>query len=275
MRLLLCFCLLSPLLLAAQPLFYYQTNAAGEATYLQRVETYTNGKLTEKVIYLPDGTAATRYRYVYEGTEKPSEEITTNLDGHEWDVIYRNTYDEQGRLLRRMHGNNYNGNWGHYGYHYNRYGDLDTVDYYGKDGKYYRQRIYDFTYDEKGRKKTEQSRTVELEDGRLISTGVKFGYTYLPDGVRTTHTDTTGTRYLTETVRYDDAGRVVERIEDFGGGGRTKTRYVYYAAGRLQRTERYDNGQRTGGTVARTSPGRSWRAVPAEDGVGEIYRRAD
>ena len=275
MRLLPFLLLLSPLCLSAQPLFYYHTDAAGEATYLQRIEIYADGKLAEKVIYLPDGTPTTRYRYTYAYGDQPTETITTNLDGHEWDVIYRDDYDERGRLVNRLHGNNYNGNWGSHGYRYNTYGDVDTINYYGKDGKFYRQRIYDYTYDERGRKTSEQTRTVELADHRLISTGVKFGYTHLPDGLRTTHTDTTGTRYLTETVRYDGAGRVKIRVQDFAGGGQAKTRYVYDTNGRIRRTEDYYNGTRTGGSVARTSAGRRWRAVPAPDGVGEIYRPFD
>ena len=259
--------------LLAQPLFYYATDAAGEPTYLHRVETYTDGKLTEKVIYLPDGTATTRYRYAYAYGEQPTETITTNLNGHEWDVIYRDDYDAQGRLVNRLHGNNYNGNWGSHGFRYNAYGDVDTINYYGKDGKFYRQRIYARTYDDRGRKTSEQTRTIEREDGRQISQGVRFDYVYLPDGVRTTHTDSLGVRYLTETIRYNDRDQIRERIEDFGRSGKLTTRYYYDATGRLQRTEQYTGTQRTGGSVARPQPGRAWQRIPAPDGVGEIYQR--
>lgn len=267
---LLCFFLLCAFGLSGQTYFHYATDADGQRRHLARTETFDGEQLTSKVIYRPDGRPTTRYRYAYDARGNRTEEVMSNIIDHEWDIIRRNEYDEQDRLVRQLRGNNYNGKWGYIDYHYNERGDLARMDHFLKSGPLYKQSIYTYTYDERGRKTSEQAKDVAI-DGRLITTGVRFDHTYLPDGVRTTHTDSTGQRYLTETKRYRNDGQLTSHTQQFADGGTLKTSYRYDGNGRLTSTRTSYNGTSTGGTVVRREPYERLVRVTAPDGVGEIY----
>ena len=252
----------------AQTRFIYRQTADTER--LLRTETYSSQGLTDKVIYLADGRPATRFRYRYNELGQLEEEVTTNLNGHEWDIIRRNQYDAQGRLSVQLQGNNYNGKWVHHQFRYNARGDVDTVLQYLKSGPLYKRRVNSYTYDTQGRPQSLNPQEIAV-DGRLISQGVRQQYRYLGNDVQTTHTDSTGTLIFTETVRYDSAGRKVFEEQRFPDGTRQKTVYTYDAAGRIQRAKEYFNGRPAGGWIARAQAPAGYTLLPSPDGYGYLY----
>lgn len=239
------FFLLLTATLHAQTARVYRLDANGQRANLLRTETYENGRLLKKVSYLPDGRKHKGYTYEYDARGNVTEEIKTNLDGHEWDHIRQYEYDDQDRRIGQLHGNNLTGKWGSKRFLFDGNDHLETIKHYRKNGRHYKDTRFQNQYDERGRLAERSGTDVDL-NGQPLITHNTLRFTYPTERtVRETQIDSTGTTVLTLTTSRDEAGRVLAETIETTGSAAVKTTFSYHPDGRIRRREEFLGRRRT------------------------------
>ncbi|MEM6320888.1 MAG: hypothetical protein AAF960_24695 [Bacteroidota bacterium] len=205
-----------------------------------RLETYENDQLTQTKFFGEQTRLTSTIRWAYNDLGLLKERKQTFYETTEYDLIRQYTYDDEGRKIGELFGNNRTGKWGSFRYSYNANGDVDTIAVYQKNGDLTDYRIMEYTYDSTGRKTIERRLHQKASSGKVtVKTIIEYNY---PDSrtVKTTFKDADGQLISEEVIRRTDFGEIALQQMTFPDLGTVKTLHFYNKKKQLIRTEEYD-----------------------------------
>jgi|GEM_PF-3217226 len=225
----------------AQSIKTFAIDKLGKKDYLLKTEFFENGNLVRSNQLNQEGQIESTTRYFYTN-ELLTKTTKTFKIGHEYDYISEYAYDEQGRKIHQLKGNNLTGKWNSLGYNYNAKGLVDTVYFYQKNGDLTAKTVVNYQYNDEGQPTSIQKTKLTFpEQSRSFHSSEKITRPD-PNTKIVQQLDENGAIIQTEQYTYNGTLLLEESIE-IPGMPRLITKYSYNQRKRLTQSKAYSGDQ--------------------------------
>lgn len=227
----------------AQSYQVFASNKQGNSGAILRIETYEEERLIEIRQFGEKTQPTTTIKQQFDKQGRLIERKQTFHEETEYDLIRQYTYDDEGRKIGELFGNNRTGKWGSFRYSYTAVGAIDTIFVFQKNGELTDLRIFEYVYSETQQKLKEFRVHRKIATGKnTLKTIIEYAY---PDTLTTRITckNAAGDLLSGEILQRTSFGEILEETIILPTLGTVKTINKYNQRQQLTQTKELENDQ--------------------------------